>query len=293
MRESITDKELFSSGHMACPGCGLPLALRYALKALGERTILIIPAGCAAVIDGIYPYTASRIPLLHIPFEITASAAAGVRAGLRHLGINDVVVLGWAGDGATYDIGFQALSSVAERNEDIIFICYDNEAYMNTGIQRSSATPIKAWTATTPLTSPKKEYKKNIVEIMAAHEIPLAASASIAYPEDFMQKLSKAKTIEGTKFINVFSPCPTGWRYQPELTVMLARLAVETRIFPLYQVEYGRKYIVKKDFKPKALKEYLKIQGRFRHLKEDDYQFLQERVEKEWNRLLAKERLSF
>ncbi len=238
----IPEEDLVYSGHTACPGCGAVLALKYVLKGLGPRTIVVIPPSCAGTIVAPFPYSALKIPILRIPFESTAISASGVRAALDAMGKKDIHVLGWAGDGGTFDIGLQALSAAAERNDNIIYVCYDNEAYMNTGIQRSSATPEGTWTTTTPSPYVKDTPKKDIVRIMAAHKIPYIATASVGYPLDLIKKVEKAKEKVGTKFILIFSPCPTGWRYSAEMTIKIAKLATETGIFPLYEIEDGEKY---------------------------------------------------
>jgi pyruvate/2-oxoacid:ferredoxin oxidoreductase beta subunit len=198
-------------------------------------------------------------------------------------------VLAWAGDGGTFDIGLQALSGAAERNDDFIYVCYDNEAYMNTGIQRSSATPSLTWTTTTPAHQTKDEAKKNIMEIMAAHRVPYAATASVAYPEDFFQKMKKAKATKGLKFIHILATCPTGWRLPTQLSIKAARLAVLTRIFPLYEIENGERYTL--NLKPEFLpvQEYLGLQGRFSHLTDQEKEGIQGNVERMWERLLKKE----
>jgi len=288
LRGEIPQRELLFPGHLACQGCGAALAMRLALKALGEKTIVVIPACCWTIIAGAFPYSALKVPLFHTAFETAASAAAGIRAGLEMTGQGEVTVLAWAGDGGTFDIGLQALSGAAERNDDIIYVCYDNEAYMNTGIQRSSATPRLAWTTTTPEKHPKDEPKKDMVAIMAAHRIPYAATASPAYPEDLVRKFQKAQAIHGTKFIHIISPCPPGWKYSSELSVKLARLAVQTRIFPLYEVEEGQRWTINLEPEGLPVKEYLKLQGRFRHLKDEDIELIQETVDAEWRRLMAK-----
>jgi len=288
MKLTIPEVELMTPGHLACQGCGATLAMRYTLKALGQKTMLFIPACCWSVLDGPFPYSSLKVPIFHTAFETAASVSSGARAGLDILGDTETNVVAWAGDGGTFDIGIQALSGAAERNDNIIYICYDNEAYMNTGIQRSSATPLGSWTTTTPAKHPKATPKKNMVEIMVAHRIPYTATASIAYPEDLIRKLSKAKDIKGTKFIHIFAPCPTGWRTPPEICVKLARLAVQTKVFPLYEVENGIKYTINK--KPKGIPviEYLKLQGRFRHLTEEDVELIQKNVDWEWEILLRK-----
>ena len=286
MKLTIPEEEIMNPGHLACLGCGATLAVRYVLKALGKRTIMTIPACCCTVIDGPFPFSSYGVPIMHTAFETAASAASGILAGLEITGNKDINVLAWAGDGGTFDIGIQALSGAAERGDNILYVCYDNEAYMNTGIQRSSATPWGAWTTTTPEKHPKDRPKKDIVAIMAAHRIPYAATASIAYPEDLIKKVKKAKNMRGTKFLHIFASCPTGWKMRPEDSIKVARLAVETKVFPLYEVENGEVWRITR--KPKGLPviEYLKIQGRFRHLKEDDIKRIQENVDREWDRLM-------
>jgi len=283
---TIPDAEFLRPGHLACPGCGAALAMRYALKALGPRTILVIPACCWSVIDGPMPYSATLVPLYHAAFETAASTATGVKAGLVMLGDNETNVVAWAGDGGTFDIGLQALSGAAERNEDIIYFCYDNEAYMNTGIQRSSATPYGAWTTTTPKESLKREQKKNIMEILAAHRIPYFATATVAFPEDFIRKVRKAMTMEGFRFIHVLSPCPPGWKSEPEDSIKLSRLAVESRIFPLIEVESGVDYHLTYEPSGIPIREYCSLQDRFQYLSEEELDLLQQSVEREWRRLV-------
>ena len=205
----------------------------------GSGYIVVMPAGCWSTLIGIYPFTCLEVPVVSVAFGSTASVAAGIRVRLEIHGNDHTTVLGWAGDGGTFDIGIQALSGAAERNDDIIYICYDNEAYMNTGIQRSSATPAGGWTTTTPASALKKQNKKNIVAIMASHGIPYAATASISAPEDLKEKLHKAKDIKGTRFIHLLASCPTGWRHATELSVEVARQAIRNRVFPLYEVIDG------------------------------------------------------
>ncbi len=289
MRYTIQEKEYMFPGHVACPGCGGALAMRLALKALGEKTIVVIPACCWTIIDGPFPIHSLRTPLLHTAFETAAIAASGVKAGLEIQGKKDISVLAWAGDGGTLDIGIQALSGAAERNDDIIYACYDNEAYMNTGIQRSSATPKGAWTTTTPEKTPKAEPKKNITEIMIAHRIPYCATATLCYPDDLINKFKKAKEIKGTKFIHIFAPCPTGWKMAPDLMIKICRLAVESNIFPIYECENGVKYTINiKPEKPIPVAEYLKLQGRFSHLTQKEIEQIQAQVDFEWHLLLKK-----
>ena len=439
MRLSIPEEELMSSGHKGCQGCGGVMAMRYALKALGKDTIVVIPACCWTVLEGEFPYTSLRVPLLHTAFETAASASSGVRAALKARGKDDVTVMAWAGDGGTFDIGMQALSGAVERNEDFIYVCYDNEGYMNclsesslvmtkqglkkiteiktgdevyafdqstyqpvlkkctgvfdngirdvyelqtlhhsikatgnhpflilqrngrgkantliwktleelrvgdevvvlknmdegqsckfdfskiksidyvgkeqtfdlrvedehnfiadgivvhnTGIQRSSSTPYGAWTTTTPVDAFEKAHKKNMVDIMVAHGIPYTATACIAYPEDLIRKMKKAKEIRGAKFIHILAPCPSGWRFASHETVKLARLAVETNIFPLYEVEYGE-YTISRKPRKKPARDYLALQGRFRHLTDEVAAEIQAKVDENWEKLLRKERES-
>ncbi len=289
MKLSLPEEELVGSGNLACQGCGATLAMRYVLKALGQRTVLCIPACCWSVIDGPFPYSCLDVPVYHCAFETAASTASGVKAGLEMVGDTETTVVAWGGDGGTFDIGIQALSGAAERNDDIIYVCYDNEAYMNTGIQRSSATPYGAWTTTTPVKHFKNRPKKDIDAIMAAHRIPYIATASIAYAEDVYKKAKKAKDIQGTRFLHIYAPCPTGWKSRPEDSIKLARMVVQNSIFPLYEIENGEKYTLSikvKDKKP--IYDYLKLQGRFRHLTEDQIKFMQEEVDKNWARLLRK-----
>ena len=287
---TIPEHEVMSPGHLACQGCGASLAMRYALKALGEKTIVSIPACCWAVIDGPFPYSAAGIPVMHCAFETAASTASGITHAMSQLGQDDVTTLAWAGDGGTFDIGLQALSGAAERGDNLIYIVYDNEAYMNTGIQRSSSTPHGAWTTTTPVKHYKKGPKKNIVEIMVAHHIPYVATANIAYPEDLIRKIKKAKEIKGAKFLHLYAPCPTGWKHPPAITIKVARLATETNVFPLYEVTDGVYKINKVIKNVKPVEEYLKLQGRFRHLSEEEIDFIQQEVNKNWERLVKLEK---
>lgn len=282
---AVPEVELMGSGHLGCQGCGAALAMRYVLKALGEKTIVVLPACCWTIVAGPFPYSTLKVPLLHTAFETAAVAASGVRAALDMAGDTETTVLAWAGDGGTCDIGIQALSGAAERNDNILYVCYDNEAYMNTGIQRSSATPWGAWTTTTPAKTPKGEPKKDIMAIMAAHRIPYAATATIAYPDDLVNKVQKAKGIKGTRFIHIFAPCPTGWKAPSELSIKLARLAVLTRVFPLYEVEHGTQYKINLVPDGLPVREYLKLQGRFSHLSEEEIERIQENVDVEWERL--------
>ena len=288
MKFEIPDQELMHSGHVACPGCGASLAMRYALKALGKNTVVVIPACCWAIIDGPNPCSVNDVPVLHTAFETAAIAATGVKHGLMRQGKEDTTVMAWAGDGGTFDIGLQSLSGAAERNEDIIYVCYDNEAYMNTGIQRSSATPFGAWTTTTPVKHPKSTPKKNIIDIMLAHHIPYVATASVAYPDDFIRKMQKAKSIKGMKFFQVLSPCPSGWKSHPEESIHISRLAVNSKIFPIYEVENGQVYTINIEPKDTPVKDYLITQGRFKHLTAEQVNHIQTDTDRNWEILLRR-----
>jgi pyruvate/2-oxoacid:ferredoxin oxidoreductase beta subunit len=287
MTRPVLKQELMSPGHLACPGCGASLAMRYALNALGPRTMVVMPAGCWSTFVGIYPHTCLAVPVMSVAFETAAATASGIKAGLEAQAVDDVTVMAWAGDGGTFDIGFQALSGAAERNDDILYVCYDNEAYMNTGIQRSSATPQECWTTTTPVSALKPQPKKDMVAIMAAHGVPYTATASIGYPQDFMAKLKKAARIKGTKFIHLFASCPTGWRHDTHLSIEVARLAVASRVFPLYEVNKGETWRLSEMPDKVAVDGYLGLQGRFKagSALEGGAAEFQKRVDRSWRRL--------
>ena len=288
MQSDTKDNEYMYSGHVGCPGCGAAIAMRYTLKALGDKSIVVMPACCWSIIAGSYPQSTLKVPVIHSAFETGGAVASGVRAALDMKGDTETTVVTWAGDGGTSDIGFQALSGAVERNEDFIYVCYDNEAYMNTGVQRSSSTPYGAWTTTTPGKDWKKMRKKNIVEALVAHRIPYAATANIAFPEDLIRKVQKAKVLKGSRFVHIYASCPTGWRIPSEMSVKIARMAVQTNIFPLYEVADGLKYTI--NYKPKEylVREYFKLQGRFRHLTDRDLDQIQEMVNEDWELLLRK-----
>jgi len=283
-------KEILMPGNPSCPGCGLALGLRYALKALGENTILIVPACCTSIVLGPYPKSSVGVPVFNIAFAAAASTAAGMSEALDLMGRDDINVVVWAGDGGTVDIGIQALSGAAERNNNIIYICYDNEAYMNTGIQRSGSTPRHAWTTTTVLG--KKEPKKFLPLIVASHNVPYVATASIAYPQDFIQKLKKASSIKGFKYIHLHTPCPPGWRFPSDKTVEVARLAVLTGVWILFEIENGRlrltgpsRNLVDKR-KRLPIEKYISIQGRFKHISKEELEKIKEDVDKLWHTLI-------
>jgi len=283
-----SDRDYFKPGHLGCPGCGAAIAIKFALKALGKKTIMVIPASCASIIVGPYPQSALTVPILHTAFATAGAAASGVRAALDIKGDSETTVLSWAGDGGTFDIGFQSLSGAVERNEDCIFVCYDNEAYMNTGVQRSSSTPYGVRTTTTPGLDWKKTRKKNIMETMAAHRIPYAASASIAFPEDMIAKFQKAREKKGgARFIHIFASCATGWGAPSNMSVKIARLAVQTNVFPLYEIENGTRYTL--NYRgDRPVEDYLQTQGRFKHLGKQNISRIQSMVDEDWNNLLRK-----
>jgi len=290
-KTTIPEEELTYPGNTGCPGCGANLVMRYLLKGLGDKTVLAIPACCWAVMPGYWPSNCLKVPLLYCAFETTGAAISGLRAALDVKGEKDTTVVGFAGDGGTVDIGIQALSGAAERRTDAIYVMYDNEAYMNTGIQRSGSTPWGAWTTTTPVGSThdfKHEPKKDIMAIMQAHRIPYAATVSVAYPEDFVKKAQKARTVKGFRFIHAMSPCPPGWKTNPAQSIEVAKLAVDTHMFPLYEIEDGKVRITRKG-KGLPVSEYLKLQGRFSHLTEVEVEAIQRSVDQNWRYLLERE----
>jgi len=293
----VTTEELLAPGHRACIGCGEALALRLTCKALGRNIIIANATGCMEIISSQLPHTSWQVPWIHTLFDNTAAVASGIEAGLKIMvrkgkrPSQDTKVVAMAGDGGTSDIGLQALSGALERGHDFIYICFDNEAYMNTGIQRSSSTPYGASTTTSP--TGKKSigqvtWKKNMPAIVAAHDIPYVATACPSYPFDLMDKVAKAVTVHGPSYIHILSICPIGWRSATDLTVEVGRLAVETGIFPLYEVENGqyRLNIELPELKP--IRDYLKLQGRFRHLSEETVNEIQQRVDREYAKLVEK-----
>jgi len=282
-------EEYVLKGNAACPGCPATIALRTTLKALGKKTILIVPASCSAVIQSIVPKTSFGVPTLNIAFAASASAASGVAAALKMLGKDDITPVVWAGDGGSYDIGIQALSGALERGDDFIYICYNNQMYSNTGIQRSGATPYGAWTTTT--WTGKKEMQKDLAEIVLAHHPPYVATASIAYPDDLYDKVKKAKEMKGPRYLEILAPCPPGWRFDMSKTVEVARLAVQTGAWVLYEAINGKieftsysKMLLKGKKERKPIEEYLKLQGRFRHLTEEDIEKIKKNIEEKWKR---------
>jgi len=282
--KEMPDEELFTRGHTACAGCGAATAARNLIKVLGKDTVVVSPACCLLIFSATYPLISWKVPYHHVAFENTAACATGMKRALKVRGKDETTVMGIAGDGGTADIGIQALSGAAERNEDILYVMYDNEAYMNTGIQRSGSTPFGAWTTTTPVgkvKAGKTNFKKDMPQIMMAHNVPYVATASVGHIQDFINKFEKAKKIKGFRYIQVFTPCPTGWRHDTSKTIEVAKLAVDTGMWTLYECENGKVTINRKP-KGTPVAEYLKIQGRFRHMKEPDIQKLQDWVNKKW-----------
>jgi pyruvate ferredoxin oxidoreductase beta subunit len=289
----LTTKEYFSAGHRACVGCGEALAVRLACKALGRNIIIINATGCMEIVSSQIPQTNWEVPWMHVLFENTAAVASGAEAGLKALKrvgkyTKETKIVAMAGDGGTADIGLQALSGALERGHDLMYICFDNEAYMNTGVQRSSSTPFGAFTTTSPAGKKsigQSRWKKNMPAIAAAHDIPYVATATPSYPFDMIEKIKKAKNIKGPSYIHVLSVCPTGWRSPTPLAIKLGRLAVETGIFPLYEIENG-KYKLTIDIKHfRPVEDYLLLQGRFRHLPKDALAHIQSRVKSEYAKL--------
>jgi len=299
---TLTQKEYFAPGHRACQGCAEVLAVRLVAKALGRNVIVSNATGCMEIVSSPLPFTSWRVPWFHVAFENTAAVASGVEAGLKilmrkgRIPRKKIVSLAMAGDGGTADIGLQALSGALERGHDFIYICTDNEAYMNTGIQRSSSTPFGASTTTSPAGKVQMgqiTWKKNMAAIAAAHSVPYVATACPSYPIDLIQKVKKAAHIEGPAYIHVLSVCPTGWRSAPELSIKLGRLAAETGIFPLYEVEHGT-YRLNIDFPQlKPVKEYIRLQGRFRHLTDEMIEEIQKRVDHEYGQLRERSKRGF
>jgi pyruvate ferredoxin oxidoreductase beta subunit len=280
----IPEEELLAPGHRGCAGCGATIGIRLALKALGRNTIAISATGCLEVITTPFPETAWEIPWIHVAFENAGAVASGVERAMKAKGLDDVNIVAFGGDGGTADIGFQSLSGAMERGHNLIYICYDNEAYMNTGIQRSGSTPFGASTTTSP--AGKKSFgedkpKKNMPLIMAAHGIPYVATASISYPEDFMRKVKKASEIDGPCYIHLNQPCTTGWGYEPSKTIELGRLAVETGSWMLYEVVNGEFKLTYKPQVRKPIKEYLSAQKRFKHLQDKEVETIQEYVDQQ------------
>ena len=292
----LPKKEFFAQGHRACQGCGETIALRHIFKATGRDVIVACATGCTEIISSPLPQSAWRVPWIHVAFENAAAVASGIDAGLTALmrkgriPEKKICVIAMAGDGGTADIGLQAISGALERgHKNFMYICLDNEAYMNTGIQRSSSTPYGASTTTSPagrVSIGQQTWKKNMVEIAAAHEIPYTATACPSYPFDLIRKVKKGADVEGPSYIHILAVCPTGWRAQPEYAVRLGRLAVETGVFPLYEIENGQYILNYRPKKLRPLEEYFRYQRRFRHLSPPDIDKIRDRVNRAYQRLL-------
>jgi pyruvate ferredoxin oxidoreductase beta subunit len=286
-------KEYILPGNRLCAGCGVTIAYRFILKALGQKTIIAIPACCITILHGIYPKTPIMATTVNTTFASTAATASGLAAGLKVTGREDWKVLAVAGDGGTFDMGIQSLSGAAERGDNFIYLCYDNEAYMNTGVQRSSATPVGALTSTTPIV-PKEQPKKDFMQIMDAHGIPYLATVSSSYPGDVYDKFVKAGEIKGTRFFHLSAPCPTGWWYPTKDTVKIGRMMVESCIFPLYEIENGRLTLtgkslsIAKSGRKKPVDEYIALQGRFKKITPEQVAEFQRRVDDKWQALLKR-----
>ncbi|NOZ82450.1 MAG: pyruvate synthase subunit beta [Euryarchaeota archaeon] len=286
----MSDEELFAPGHRGCAGCGCTVAMRLALKAAGRNVIVTHATGCMEVISSPYPETAWRVPWIHVAFENSAAVASGVEAALRALGRKDVKVIAFGGDGGTVDIGFQALSGALERGHDFVYICYDNEAYMNTGIQRSGATPYGAATTTSPAgkrSFGNKTFKKDMPRIAAAHGIPYVATASVAFPLDYMEKVRKALSIEGPAYVHVHASCTPGWGIASEKSIEVARLAVDSGMWILYEIEHGKARVTYKPTVKRPVAEYLRMQKRFRHLTDEHIAVLQRYVDERWEEVFG------
>ncbi|MBC7253502.1 MAG: pyruvate synthase subunit beta [Actinobacteria bacterium] len=289
-------EEYFSPGHRGCQGCGITIAFRHILKAMGPNTVIAEATGCGQVISSPYPQSAWRVPWIHTAFENAAATAAGIEAAYKALmrkgriAEERINVVALAGDGGTADIGLQALSGALERGHDLVFICYDNEAYMNTGIQRSGLTPFGASTTTSPagrFSKGQSTWKKDMLAIVAAHRIPYVATASISHIRDLYEKVTKAVEARGPAYLHIFTTCPTGWRCPPDKSVEIARLAVETGVFNLFEIVEGQKRLTYKVSKRRPVDEYLKAQGRFRHLTDEDIAYIQKRLDEEYEELLG------
>ena len=293
----LTKRENFAPGHRACIGCGEALAVRLACKAMGQNIIVANATGCMEIVASQFPYTSWRVPWIHTLFENTAAVASGIEAGLKvlmrkgRIATREINVVAIAGDGGTADIGLQALSGAMERGHDFLYLCFDNEAYMNTGIQRSSATPYGASTTTSPagkVSIGQFSWKKDMPAIAVAHNIPYVATASPSYPIDLIEKVKKGLKVKGPAYVHILSVCPIGWRSAAELTVKIGRLAVETGVFPLYEVENGRYKMSFKPAKLRPLTDYTKLQRRFRHLSDDTLKQIEQRVVKEYQKIVEK-----
>jgi len=299
LRDIINDEDRLAPGHRLCAGCAEPAVIRQILHAVEEPVVVATATGCMEVSTTVYPFTAWRTPWIHSAFENAATTVTSAEAAYKALqragkipADKQIRFMAIGGDGASYDIGLQWISGALERGHKFVYVCLNNEAYMNTGIQRSGATPFGSSTTTAPAGKASignKTWKKNVAEIMVEHGLPYVATACHSYPIDFMNKVKKARSIKGPSYIHCLSVCPTGWRSASETCIKMGRLAVETGVFPLYEVEYGKYRItVDPPEKLRPVSDYLKPQGRFRHLTPDQIQGIQGRVLMEYNKLMNK-----
>jgi pyruvate/2-oxoacid:ferredoxin oxidoreductase beta subunit len=291
----IKDEKVFSGG-LSCRGCGWSLLVRHLSSILGENTVYVVPASCFSIIAGPYPLNEIKGTIVHTIFAAAPATATGIRHTLDRQGRKDTNVVILAGDGGTFDIGFQALSGAASRGENLIYLVNNNGAYMNTGIQTSSATPYGAVTTTNPNSNFKKKFPKDLMGIIAAHNIPYAATASLAFMDDYRAKIKKAKEMEGFRLLMVDGPCPPGHKVEPANSIQVARLAVESNLYPLFEVEYQNYKVNYRPTKQLPATECMKLQGRFKHLFKEENKHLLEETQKvtdyNWRRLLALEKLS-
>ncbi len=292
----IEEEKVFSGG-LSCRGCGWALLVRHLASILGENTVYVVPASCFSIIAGPYPLNEIRGSVVHTVFAAAPATATGIRAALDRKGKKDATVAILAGDGGTFDIGFQSLSGAASRGENLLYVVNNNGAYMNTGIQTSTATPYGAVTTTNPQANFKKTFPKDLMGIIAAHNIPYAATCSLAFIEDYRRKIQKAKETKGFRLLMIDGPCPPGHKTDPAQSISIARLAVETKLFPLFEVEH-QKYRINYFPKEKVpVERCLEKQGRFRHLFQDESRQalneIQDYVDSYWEKLLKLEKLSF
>ena len=291
LEEIVSEEQLLLPGHSACAGCGPAISMRHVLGGLAaakpeSKIVLVVPASCWTIIAGVFPVNAFGVCVHLTPFASAAAEASGIKAALRLRGDRDTIVVVWGGDGSTSDIGFSGVSAAAERNEDIVYVLNDNEAYMNTGVQKSGATPEGAWTTTTPASSPKAGQKKDIARIMAAHGIPYVATlalGSVPMLRDFRAKVTRAAEVRGFRFLHVLSGCPPGWRYPTSQSTEVARLAVESRYFPLFECDHGEWRITFQPKHPVPVGTFLETQGRFSHLSSDAIDSIQSHIDERWD----------
>lgn len=291
--EIIERKSHLLQGHTACPGCASVIGLRYVTKALGKNVVFVVPASCSSVYQAIWPYSAYDFHIYNTAFASAAAVASGLKRGLKARGNEETEVVVWGGDGGIVDIGFASVSGAAERNEDIIVFCYDNEAYMNTGIQRSGSTPPGAVTTTTY--TGKAQRKKMAPFILLEHDVPYVATANPAFPMDLYEKVKKAKSIHGFRYIHILSPCPPGWRIEESKIIEVAKLANKTGFWPLWEAErtngelkfklspHSKKYIDPEKRDP--LEKFIKIQGRFRKASQKQITLLKEQIAEQWRKI--------